>query len=131
MVHRGAGAYICGEETALLESLEGYRGQPRMRPPFPAVEGLYQSPTAINNVETLCNVPHIIEKGASWYAGIGTEKSTGTKLFSLSGKVNRPGNYELPMGTPARVLIEDLGGGITGGTQDQGVDARAGRRPRS
>ena len=115
VVHRGAGAYICGEETALLESLEGYRGQPRMRPPFPAVEGLYRSPTAVNNVETLCNVPHIIEKGASWYAGIGTEKSTGTKLYSLSGKVNRPGNYELPMGTPARVLIEDLGGGITGG----------------
>ena len=115
VVHRGAGAYICGEETALLESLEGYRGQPRMRPPFPAIEGLYGSPTAINNVETLANVPHIIEKGASWFAGIGTEKSTGTKVFSLSGKVNRPGNYELPMGTPAGVLIEELGGGITGG----------------
>ncbi|MCA1726194.1 MAG: NADH-quinone oxidoreductase subunit NuoF [Actinobacteria bacterium] len=115
VVHRGAGAYICGEETALLESLEGYRGQPRMRPPFPAIEGLYSSPTAINNVETLCNVPHIIEKGASWFAGIGTEKSTGTKLFSVSGKVNRPGNYELPMGTPAEVLINDLGDGIVDG----------------
>ncbi len=115
VMHRGAGAYICGEETALLESLEGYRGQPRLRPPFPAVEGLYASPTVINNVETLCNVPHIIEKGAAWFAGIGPEKSPGTKVFSLSGKVNRPGNYEIPMGTPAGVLIEEHGGGVLDG----------------
>ncbi len=115
LLHRGAGAYICGEETALLESLEGYRGQPRLRPPFPAVEGLYASPTVINNVETLCNVPHILERGATWFAGIGTEKSPGTKIFSLSGKVERPGNYELPMGTPVRVLIEEHGGGVLDG----------------
>ena len=112
VVHRGAGAYICGEETALLESLEGFRGQPRLRPPFPAVEGLYASPTVINNVETLCNVPHIIDRGGEWFAGIGTEKSPGTKIFSVSGKVERPGNYEAPMGTPARVVIEELAGGI-------------------
>ncbi len=115
VVHRGAGAYICGEETALLESLEGRRGQPRLRPPFPVTHGLYASPTAINNVETLSNVPHIIERGAPWYAGIGTEKSTGPKLFSLSGKVARPGNYEAPLGTTARELIEDRAGGIVDG----------------
>jgi NADH-quinone oxidoreductase subunit F len=115
VVHRGAGAYICGEETALLESLEGYRGQPRLRPPFPAVEGLYGSPTVINNVETLSCVPHILDRGAEWFAGMGTEKSTGPKLFSVSGKVNRPGNYEAPMGTPARELIEDRAGGILDG----------------
>jgi NADH-quinone oxidoreductase subunit F len=112
VVHRGAGAYICGEETALLESLEGRRGQPRLRPPFPVTHGLYASPTAINNVETLSNVPHIIDRGAPWYAGIGTEKSTGPKLFSVSGKVVRPGNYEVPLGTTARELIEDKAGGI-------------------
>jgi NADH-quinone oxidoreductase subunit F len=115
IVHRGAGAYICGEETALLESLEGRRGQPRLRPPFPVTHGLYASPTAINNVETLSNVPHIIERGAQWYAGIGTEKSTGPKLFSLSGKVARPGNFEAPLGTTARELIEDRAGGIVDG----------------
>ncbi|MGQ0669476.1 MAG: NADH-quinone oxidoreductase subunit NuoF [Actinomycetota bacterium] len=115
VLHRGAGAYICGEETALLESLEGYRGQPRLRPPFPAIEGLYAGPTVINNVETLCNVPHIIERGAAWFAAIGPEKSPGTKVFSVSGKVNRPGNYEIPMGTPAGVLIEEHAGGVTGG----------------
>jgi len=114
MVHRGAGAYICGEETALLESLEGYRGQPRLRPPFPAVEGLYKSPTVINNVETLSCVPHVMDRGASWFASIGTEKSTGPGIFSISGKVERPGNYEAPMGTPARELIE-MAGGIRGG----------------
>jgi NADH-quinone oxidoreductase subunit F len=101
VIHRGAGAYICGEETALLDSLEGRRGQPRLRPPFPVVEGLYSAPTAINNVETLCNVPHIIARGAEWYASIGTEKSTGPKMYSVSGKVNRPGNFEAPMGTTA------------------------------
>ncbi|MGH2527746.1 MAG: NADH-quinone oxidoreductase subunit NuoF [Actinomycetota bacterium] len=115
VLHRGAGAYICGEETALLSSLEGYRGQPRLRPPFPAVEGLYASPTAINNVETLANVPHIMVNGAEWFAGIGTEKSPGTKIFSVSGRVNRPGNYEAPMGTPARVVIEEMAGGISDG----------------
>jgi NADH-quinone oxidoreductase subunit F len=115
VLHRGAGAYICGEETALLESLEGFRGQPRLRPPFPAVEGLYASPTVINNVETLCNVPHIIDRGGEWFAGIGTEKSPGSKVFSVSGKVERPGNYEAPMGTPARVVIEELAGGMRDG----------------
>ncbi len=115
VMHRGAGAYICGEETGLLSSLEGHRGQPRLRPPFPAVEGLYASPTAINNVETLCNVPHILVNGAKWFAGIGTEKSPGTKIFSVSGKVNRPGNYEAPMGTSAGVVIEEMAGGVLDG----------------
>ncbi|MEP7033136.1 MAG: NADH-quinone oxidoreductase subunit NuoF [Actinomycetota bacterium] len=115
VLHRGAGAYICGEETALLSSLEGYRGQPRLRPPFPAVEGVYEAPTLINNVETLCNVPHILTKGAGWFAKIGTEKSPGTKVFSVSGKVELPGNYELPMGTPLRTLLEDHAGGVLGG----------------
>jgi NADH-quinone oxidoreductase subunit F len=115
VVHRGAGAYICGEETALLESLEGRRGQPRLRPPFPVTEGLYGSPTVINNVETLSCVPHIIDRGAKWFAGIGTEKSTGPKLFSVSGKVNRPGNYEAPLGITARELIEGRAGGIRDG----------------
>jgi NADH-quinone oxidoreductase subunit F len=113
--HRGAGAYICGEETALLSSLEGYRGQPRLRPPFPAVEGLYGCPTLINNVETLCNVPHIVRNGGEWFAKIGPEKSPGTKIFSVSGKVERPGNYELPMGTPLRTLLEEHAGGVLGG----------------
>ncbi len=115
VLHRGAGAYICGEETALLSSLEGYRGQPRQRPPFPAIEGLYASPTVINNVETLCFVPHILRNGASWFTSIGTERSPGTKVFSISGKVERPGNYELPMGTPFRVLLEEHAGGVLGG----------------
>ncbi|MDQ4005858.1 MAG: NADH-quinone oxidoreductase subunit NuoF [Actinomycetota bacterium] len=115
VLHRGAGSYECGEETALLESLEGKRGQPRLRPPFPAVSGLYASPTVVNNVETLCTVPHIIERGAKWFAGIGPEKSTGTKIFCVSGKVNRPGNYEAPMGTPARVILEEMAGGILDG----------------
>jgi NADH-quinone oxidoreductase subunit F len=115
VVHRGAGAYICGEETALLESLEGYRGQPRLRPPFPAIEGLYGSPTVINNVETLSCVPHILDRGAAWFASIGPEKSTGPGVFSVSGKVNRPGNYEAPMGTTARELIEGYAGGIRDG----------------
>jgi NADH-quinone oxidoreductase subunit F len=114
-MHRGAGAYICGEETALLSSLEGDRGQPRLRPPFPAIEGLYASPTAINNVETLCNVPHIVRNGAEWFATIGTEKSPGTKVFSVSGKVERPGNYEVPMGTPLRTVLEEHAGGVLGG----------------
>jgi len=115
VLHRGAGAYICGEETALLSSLEGFRGQPRLRPPFPAVEGLYAAPTVINNVETLCNVPHILNNGAEWFRRQGTEKSPGTKMFTLSGKVERPGNYEIPLGTPLRVLLEEFGGGVLGG----------------
>ncbi|MFQ5455572.1 MAG: NADH-quinone oxidoreductase subunit NuoF [Nitrospirota bacterium] len=112
MVHRGAGAYICGEESALLESLEGKRGQPRLKPPFPAIHGLYGKPTVINNVETLSNIPHIIMRGAEWFAGIGTQKSVGTKIFSISGHVKRPGNYELPFGIPLRELIFDYAGGM-------------------
>jgi NADH-quinone oxidoreductase subunit F len=111
VVHRGAGAYICGEETALLDSLEGKRGNPRLKPPFPANQGLYQGPTLINNVETLCNLPHIIEHGAEWFRSFGTEKSTGTKVVSVSGNVRRPGNYEIELGIPARKLIYDLAGG--------------------
>jgi NADH-quinone oxidoreductase subunit F len=110
--HLGAGAYICGEETALLESLEGKLGQPRLRPPFPAVFGLYGKPTVINNVETLTNLPPIIQNGATWYKSLGTEKSPGVKIFSLSGRVKRPGNYELPLGTTFRELIYTHGGGI-------------------
>lgn len=113
--HVGAGAYICGEESALLESLEGKLGMPRLRPPFPTVRGLFDQPTVINNVETLTNVPPIVEHGADWYRSIGTEKSPGTKVFSLSGHVERPGNYELPLGTPFRELIFDHGGGIPNG----------------
>jgi NADH-quinone oxidoreductase subunit F len=115
VLHRGAGAYICGEETALLSSLEGFRGQPRLRPPFPAVEGLYASPTVINNVETLMSVPDIVLRGPEWFRELGTERSPGTKMFTISGKVERPGNYELPLGTPMRVLLEDVAGGVLGG----------------
>ena len=111
VLHRGAGAYICGEETGLLDSLEGKRGNPRLKPPFPAVEGLYASPTLINNVETLSTVPHIINMGGAEYAKIGTETSTGTKLVSVSGDVQRPGNYEVELGIPSRQLIFDLAGG--------------------
>jgi NADH-quinone oxidoreductase subunit F len=111
--HLGAGAYICGEETALLESLEGKLGQPRLRPPFPAAEGLFAKPTVVNNVETLANLPPIIDRGAEWYSSIGTEKSTGTKVFSVSGNVNHPGNYELPLGTTFRELIYEHAGGIS------------------
>jgi len=110
-LHRGAGAYECGEETALLTSLEGNRGHPRLKPPFPAAKGLYQQPTIINNVETLSNVPHIIRHGADWYRSFGTEKSTGFRIFCLSGHVKRPGLYELPHGTPLRTLIYEYGGG--------------------
>jgi NADH-quinone oxidoreductase subunit F len=110
-LHQGAGAYICGEETALLTSLEGQRGHPRLKPPFPAVEGLYRKPTVINNVETLCNVPHIIRHGAAWYRSFGTEKSPGFRIFCLSGHVQRPGLYELPHGVPLRTLIYEYGGG--------------------
>ena len=110
-VHRGAGAYICGEETGMLESLEGKRGQPRVKPPFPAVVGAFGAPTVINNVETLCNVPHIITRGADWFKSIGTdEKNTGPKLYAISGHVERPGTYELPIGIPFRELLETAGG---------------------
>jgi NADH-quinone oxidoreductase subunit F len=111
VVHRGAGAYICGEETGLLDSLEGKRGNPRLKPPFPAIEGLYHGPTLINNVETLATVPHIIRMGGADYAKIGTETSTGTKLVSVSGDVQRPGNFEIELGIPSREIIYGLAGG--------------------
>ena len=117
VVHRGAGAYICGEETALLDSLEGRRGQPRTKPPFPAISGLYASPTLINNVETLATVPKILELGGARYARLGVENSAGTRLFSLSGNVVRGGNYELELGTTLRELVYDIGGGIPDGRE--------------
>jgi len=116
VVHAGAGAYICGEETALLEGLEGRRGQPRLRPPFPAVAGLYASPTVINNVESIASVPSIVEHGADWFAAMGTEKSKGFGIFSLSGHVQKPGQFEAPLGITLRELI-DLAGGIRAGHQ--------------
>ena len=115
VVHRGAGAYICGEETALIESLEGERGMPRIRPPFPAVAGLYAKPTVVNNVETISTVPHIVRMGGEEYAKLGVNTSTGTRIFSLSGHVNRPGNYEVELGITFRQLIDDLGGGVRNG----------------
>lgn len=114
-LHRGAGAYICGEETGLLESLEGRKGQPRKRPPFPAVSGLWRRPTIVNNVETMSHVPHIVANGADWFRRIGVEKSFGTTIFGVSGDVIRPGTYELPLGTPLRELIFDYAGGIPEG----------------
>ncbi len=114
VVHAGAGAYICGEETALLDSLEGYRGQPRLKPPFPAVAGLYASPTVINNVETICNIPYIVGRGVDWFRQFGTEKSPGFKVFAVSGHVNRPGIYEAPLGITMRELLEYAGGMIDG-----------------
>jgi NADH-quinone oxidoreductase subunit F len=114
-VHRGAGAYICGEETALLESLEGKRGFPRLKPPFPAVVGVFGMPTVVNNVETLACVPHIITRGAHWFASIGRPRNTGPKLFSVSGHVNKPGVYELPLGVTFREIIFEHCGGIRGG----------------
>src|SRR4029079_10541681 len=117
VLHRGAGAYICGEETALLESLEGRRGQPRTKPPFPAIAGLYASPTAVNNVESITTVTPIIEMGGAEYAKLGVENSTGTRVFSLSGDVVNPGNYELPHGISMRELIYDVGGGVPNGRE--------------
>jgi NADH-quinone oxidoreductase subunit F len=111
VVHRGAGAYICGEETALLDALEGKRGNPRLKPPFPAVQGLYGGPTLINNVETLSNVPRIVANGPDWFRQYGTEQSPGTKVVSISGGVRRPGNYEISLGLPTRDLIYELAGG--------------------
>jgi len=120
-VHRGAGAYICGEETGLLESLEGKRGQPRMKPPFPAIAGLYRSPTVVNNVETLSNIPHIVVRGADWFAGMGPSRSAGPRLFSVSGHVERPGNYELPMSITLRELIFEHAGGMRDGRRLKAV----------
>jgi len=117
VVHRGAGAYICGEETALLDSLEGKRGNPRLKPPFPAVQGLYQGPTLINNVETLMNVPIILRMGGKQFAEIGTDTSTGTKVISISGQIKRPGNYETVLGTPVREILYDLAGGPLDGRE--------------
>jgi NADH-quinone oxidoreductase subunit F len=114
VVHAGAGAYICGEETALLNSLEGLRGQPRLKPPFPAVAGLYAAPTVINNVETIAYIPTIVERGAGWFKSFGTEKSPGIKLFAMAGHVKRPGLYEAPLGTPFSELL-DYAGGIRDG----------------
>ena len=121
VLHRGAGAYICGEETALLESLEGERGQPRTKPPFPAIAGLYASPTAVNNVESITTVTPIIEMGGAEYAELGVQDSTGTRVFSLSGNVVRPGNYELPHGFPLHALIHEVGGGIADGRKLKAV----------
>jgi NADH-quinone oxidoreductase subunit F len=121
VVHRGAGAYECGEETALLTSLEGHRGHPRLKPPFPAVEGLYSKPTIVNNVESIANVIHVMRHGADWYKTFGTEKSPGMRIFCLSGNVKRPGIYELPHATPLRELIFEYGGG----PQEDGAPVKA------
>ena len=116
VLHVGAGAYICGEETALLDSLEGFRGQPRLRPPFPAIAGLYAKPTVVNNVESIASVPAIIANGAEWYQAMGTEKSKGATLYSLSGHVNNPGQFEAPLGITLREILELAGGVRTGHT---------------
>src|ERR1700694_1075946 len=121
VTHTGAGAYECGEESALMESLEGKRGYPRIRPPFPAVVGLYGSPTVINNVETLSSAPEILRRGGEWYAGLGSPKNGGTRLFCISGHVNKPGIYELPMGFPLRQMIEDVAGGMLNGRKLKAV----------
>jgi len=113
-VHRGAGAYICGEETALINSLEGRRGEPRLKPPFPAVKGLYGEPTVVNNVETLATLPHILKNGPEWFTAVGTERSPGYKIVSISGHVVKPGNYEVPLGTPLRELLAIAGGARKG-----------------
>ena len=121
-IHRGAGAYVCGEETGLIESLEGKRGWPRIKPPFPAIEGVFHRPTVVNNVETICCLPHIIERGASWFKSIGTPGSTGPKLYTVSGPVNRPGCYEAPLGLSCRELIfgDDFARGMAGGRKVKG-----------
>jgi len=129
IVHRGAGAYICGEETALLSSLEGGRGWPKVKPPFPATHGLFGCPTVVNNVETLAALPWIIERGAAAYAALGTEKSKGTKLFSVSGHISRPGVYELEMGYPFKKFLEEDCGGVPDGRQLKGVIPGGGSMP--
>jgi NADH-quinone oxidoreductase subunit F len=118
---RGAGAYICGEETGLLESLEGKKGQPRKKPPFPAAYGAFGMPTTVNNVETYSHVPHIVARGAEWFRSIGTEKSPGTTIFGVSGHVSRPGLYELPLGTPLEEIVFEHAGGVPGGRKLKGV----------
>ncbi len=120
-VHRGAGAYVCGEETALLESIEGKKGQPRSKPPFPAVMGLYESPTIINNVQSIASLPFIIDKGAEAYKAYGTEKSAGTHLFGISGHVEKPGMYELPLGLPLMEVVEKVAGGVWKGRALKGI----------
>lgn len=120
-LHRGAGAYICGEETGMLEALEGKRGWPRLKPPFPAIAGAFGKPTVINNVETLCCVPHIINNGPEWFASIGTPHSAGPKLYGISGHINTPGVYELPLGIPCIDLIENQGGGVRNGKKCKGA----------
>ncbi len=120
-VHRGAGAYICGEETAMLESLEGKPGNPRLKPPYPAQRGLFGRPTLVHNVETLACIPHIVLRGPEWFASIGTAESKGPKMFCVSGHVNQPGNYELPLGTPLREIIYEHAGGIRGGRKLKAV----------
>ena len=120
-LHLGAGAYICGEETGLMNSLEGRRGEPRVKPPYPAVAGYFGCPTTINNVETLANVPHIVLHGGEWYRQWGTEKSPGTKLFCVSGHVRRPGNYEMPLGYPFRKFVEEVCGGTPSGAPIKAV----------
>jgi NADH-quinone oxidoreductase subunit F len=120
-VHRGAGAYICGEETAMLESLEGKPGNPRRKPPYPAQTGLFGQPTLVHNIETLACIPHIVERGAEWFASMGTAESKGPKIFSVSGHVNRPGNYELPLGTSLATILYEHAGGIRGGRKLKAV----------
>ncbi|HTA20707.1 MAG TPA: NADH-ubiquinone oxidoreductase-F iron-sulfur binding region domain-containing protein [Polyangia bacterium] len=120
-LHRGAGAYICGEETGLLNSLEGKRGWPRLKPPFPAIKGLFQAPTVVNNVETLMNIPEILTKGGEWFANLGMGKSGGTRIVCVSGHVNKPGVFELPMGIPFKNLIYDVCGGIPNGRTLKGL----------
>jgi NADH-quinone oxidoreductase subunit F len=125
-IHRGAGAYICGEETGLLNSLEGRRGEPRLKPPFPAIKGLYGEPTVVNNVETLAYLPHIMRNGAEWFAKVGPERSPGYKVVSISGHVVRPGNYEVELGTTMRELIWDCAGGLRPGRRFLGVQPGGG-----
>ena len=114
VVHRGAGAYICGEETGLISSLEGKKGWPKLKPPFPAIKGAFGAPTVVNNVETICQVPHILNRGAEWFAGLGTKTQGGTRMYSVSGRVVRPAVYEAPVGITLRELIYDRAGGVTG-----------------
>ena len=114
VVHRGAGAYICGEETGLISSLEGKKGWPKLKPPFPAIKGAFGAPTIVNNVETIAHVPHIINRGAAWFASLGTKTQGGTRMYSVSGRVTRPGVYEASVAITLRRIIEDLGGGVTG-----------------
>jgi len=121
VVHRGAGAYICGEETGLISSLEGKKGWPKVKPPFPAIKGAFGMPTIVNNVETICHVPHIINRGAAWFAALGTKTQGGTRLFSVSGRVARPGVYEASVAITLRQLIYDLAGGVTGNGRLKGV----------